>query len=113
MTGILLDENLPASLDLPTSLPIEHSSVLGISPTDPMIWDHAKVKDLVIVTKDADFSFRIASEVPPPRVVHLRIGNMRLKDLKNTVQKLWPQVESHLQAAKLINVYKDRIEVVA
>ncbi len=113
MTGILLDENLPASLELPTSLPIEHSSTLGNSPTDTTIWDHATAEDLVIVTKDADFSFRIAAATPPPRVVHLRIGNMRLRDLKNTVQNLWPKVEGHLPTAKLINVYKDRIEVVA
>ena len=65
------------------------------------------------MTKDADFSFRIASSVPPPCVVHLRVGNMRLKDLKKTVQGLWPQVERHLRAAKLIDVYEDRIEVIA
>ena len=112
MTGILIDENLPASLVLPTSLPVFHASVLGSSPTDAMIWSFAESKDLVIFTKDSDFSFRIASSSPPPRVVHLRIGNLRLEDLRALVQKLWPQVMSHFPSAKLINVYSDRLEVV-
>lgn len=112
MTGILLDENLPANLTLPTALTVTHVSSLGSSPTDSQIWHHALSSDLVIVTKDADFSFRIAPVNPPPRVVHLRIGNMRLRDLKATCTRMWPRIETHLQNAKLINVYASRIEVI-
>ena len=112
MRGILLDENLPASLSFPSDLPQDHVSSLGSSPADSRIWQHAQTFDLVIVTKDADFSFRIAMESPPPRVVHLRIGNMRLRELKAVCARFWPRIEAHLKSAKLVNVYENRIEVV-
>ena len=64
MTGILLDENLPRSLSLPTSFPIEHVEILGESPTDSDIWVHAEENDLVIITKDADFSLLSVSSEP-------------------------------------------------
>jgi predicted nuclease of predicted toxin-antitoxin system len=112
--GILLDENLPESLSLPTILPISHVSELGPSPTDSEIWAHAAATSKVIVTKDADFSLRAKSNPsPPPWVVHLRIGNLRLRELEQTVESLWRQVESHLPATKLINVCRDRIEFIS
>ena len=112
MRGILLDENLPANLALPSSLPQEHVSTLGPSPADSLIWQYARSNDLIIVTKDADFSFRIATESPPPRIVHIRAGNMRLAALMAMCTRLWPGIEAHLQDAKLVNVYDDRLEVV-
>ncbi len=68
---------------------------------------------MIIVTKDADFSHRIAAVEPPPRVVHIRAGNMRLRQLIAFVESAWPQVESHFPEAKLVDLYADRIEVVA
>ncbi len=85
---------------------------LGVSLTDSEIWEYAKENDLIIVTKDADFSHRIAAASPPPRIVHIRIGNMKLQDLLGFLKRSWPQIELHLPVAKLINVYSDRIEVV-
>ena len=112
MKGIIIDENLPASLVLPTSIKVNHALTLGLSPTDTEIWDYAKENDLIIITKDADFSHRIVAGSPPPRIVHLRIGNMKLQDLISFMKRSWTQVETHLPVAKLINVYADRIEVV-
>lgn len=48
---------------------------------DAAIWQYAKEHDLIIVSKDADFSDWIMLSDPPPKVIHLRIGNMRLRDL--------------------------------
>ena len=59
MNGFFFDENLPAKILLTPSLPIIHVSVLGRSPSDTEIWQYAKDKKLVIVTKDADFSERL------------------------------------------------------
>ncbi len=87
--------------------------MLGDSPSDRDIWEYAETEDLVIVTKDADFSILIAIHTPPPRVVHLRLGNMRLRELRTTMEDLWDQIEASLVSAKLVNVYKDRIESIA
>ncbi|WP_353852118.1 DUF5615 family PIN-like protein [Microcystis sp. LE19-41.2A] len=50
---------------------------LGRIPRDTEIWQYPKDKKLVIVTKDADFSDRLMLDFSPPKVVHLRFGNIR------------------------------------
>jgi predicted nuclease of predicted toxin-antitoxin system len=112
MRGFLFDENLPRVPSLQTSLPVTHALDLGSRLTDSQLWAHAQRNDLAIVTKDADFSQRIVLSVPPPRVVHLRVGNMRGRDFAAWLERIWPQIESAIAAHKLLNVYRDRIEAV-
>jgi predicted nuclease of predicted toxin-antitoxin system len=110
MTGFLLDGNLPARLRFSPGLPLVPLSSVGQNPTDSQIWDFAKKRDLVIVSKDADFSDRIIANSPPPRVVHLRFGNLRRNDFHALLARVWPQVETLLETHKLVNVYADRLE---
>lgn len=77
MNGFLFDSNLPARITFTPAWPVTHARSLGPQTTDSTLWDYARVHDLVIVTKDADFSHRIMAQSPPPRVGHLRIGNVR------------------------------------
>lgn len=77
MTGFLFDENLPAVSGLSSKFSVTHVTSLAARMSDTEVWEHAERDDLVIVTKDADFSQRVILASPPPRVVHLRIGNMR------------------------------------
>ncbi len=113
MTGFLLDENLPNSLRFTPAFPVKHVRDLGQSLTDKNIWTYAKEHDLVIVTKDADFSERMLISEPPPKVIHLRFGNMRLVDFHAHLAKVWPRIEELLVTNKLINIYADRLEAVA
>ncbi len=80
---------------------------------DTFIWDYATQNDLVIVTKDTDFSDRMLLASPPPRVVHIRLGNMRLRELHAYLANAWPQVEALLHTSKLIDIYPNRIEAAA
>ena len=112
MKGFLFDENIPSRLIFTPSLPVISTNVLGQSPSDTMLWEHALANSYVIVTKDTDFSNRIMLSVPPPWVVHLRIGNMRKQNFHQLLARVWLQVESLLPAHKLINVYTDRIEAI-
>lgn len=112
MNGYLLDENLPINIEFSPSLPVTHVTSLGSSPTDTEIWEYAKLSDLVIVTKDADFSDRIIVSSPPPKVVHLRFGNMKKKDFHAFLKKTWPQIESLIKDHKLVNVYFDCFEII-
>ena len=113
MNGYVLDENLPQQLRFTPALPVVHVRDLGPSLTDSEVWTHAKTNDLVIVTKDADFSDRIMLLEPPPRVVHLRFGNMRLAAFHAFLAHVWPNIEALLEDHKLVNVYLDRLEAVA
>ena len=112
MNGFLFDENLPINVGIFPSLPITHVSSLGSSLTDTKIWEYAKRNNLVIVTKDADFSNRIIVSNPPPKIVHLRFGNMRKRHFHMFLRKIWPQIGELIKHPKLVNVYLDCFESV-
>jgi len=112
MNGFLFDENLPAKIQFTPSFPVIHVSVLGASPSNTQIWQYAKQNDLAIVTKDADFSDRLMVNPFPPRVIHLRFGNMRKRVFHAFLASVWPKIEALVVEHKLINVYLDRIEAI-
>ncbi len=112
MNGFLFDENLPRVTSLPTSFPVIHAVDLGERLTDTELWNYAKENGLVIVSKDADFSQRIVLSSPPPRVVHLRVGNLRRRDFSNWLQLTWPRIETFIRVNKLVSAYMGRIEAV-
>lgn len=94
MNGFLFNENLPINIEFSPSLPITHVSSLGSSTTDTKIWEYAKQINLVIITKDTDFSDRISVSNPPPRIVHLRFGNMRKKSFIHFSRKSGPKLRN-------------------
>jgi predicted nuclease of predicted toxin-antitoxin system len=47
---------------------------------------------------------------PPPKVIHVRVGNMKMKQFYDVLSDLWPGVTSLSDSYKLINVFSDRIE---
>ena len=110
MKGFLFDENLPARLRFSPKLPIVPVSNVGKIPSDSQIWEFARRRELVIVSKDADFSDRIITNSPPPRVVHLRFGNLRKNEFHALLARVWPRIETLLKSHKLVNVYSDRLE---
>ncbi|MBE9004758.1 DUF5615 family PIN-like protein [Fortiea sp. LEGE XX443] len=111
MNGFLFDENLPSKIQFTPSLPIIHASVLGKSPSDTEIWQYGKDQNLVIVTKDADFSDRLMLDTSPPKVIHLRFGNMRKREFHEFLARIWPQIEALIINHKLINVYREQMEI--
>lgn len=113
MNGFLLDENLPRRLLFQPGGLVTQAATLGANPSDAQLWDYARDHELVIVTKDADFSGRIILATPPPWIVHLRLGNLRRKQFHAFLADLWPKIEALLSAHKLINVFHDRIEGIA
>jgi predicted nuclease of predicted toxin-antitoxin system len=110
MKGYLFDGNVPSRLQFSPKLPIIPLSRVGKNPTDSQIWNFGRIHDLVKVSKDADFSDRIIASFPPPRVVHLRFGNLRRAEYHALLARWWPKIESLLKTNKLVNVYTDRLE---
>jgi predicted nuclease of predicted toxin-antitoxin system len=109
MKGYLFDGNVPARLRFSPRLPIVPLSKAGRNPTDSRIWEFERKHDLVIVSKDADFSDRIITK-SPPRVVHLRFGNLGKDEYHALLAHHWRQIEKLLKSHKLVNVYSDRLE---
>jgi predicted nuclease of predicted toxin-antitoxin system len=49
-------------------------------------------------------------DLSPPKVVHLRFGNMRKKEFHSFLGNVWMEIEALVITHKLINVYLDQIE---
>ena len=113
MKGFLLDENLPSRLVCSPGLPLVPFSQVANHPSDSEIWNFARLNELVIVTKDADFSDRILVSEPPPWVIHRRFGNLRRTEFHRFLEQIWPRLEFLLASNKMINVYHDRMEAVS
>lgn len=109
----LIDANLPYRFELWRGEQFQHVFDLDDTWSDSEIWQHARTHDLVIVSKDADFSDWIMLANPPPRIVHLRIGNMRMRDFHSFVSQVWPQICVLIESHKLVIVHKSRIECIA
>jgi predicted nuclease of predicted toxin-antitoxin system len=112
MRGFLIDVNLPYRFSLWSGEDFEHMRDVGEAWTDTQIWRYAQERDLVIVSKDTDFSDRVLVTGAPPRVVHVRLGNMRMADLHGLISRLWPQIVELSATNRLVTVYRDRIEAI-
>jgi predicted nuclease of predicted toxin-antitoxin system len=112
MPRFLIDVNLPYRFSLWSAEDFAHMRDIGETWTDTQIWQYARDRDMVIVSKDADFSDRAMISVPPPRVVHLRFGNMRMRDFHALISRLWPSIVVLSATNRLVQVFEDRIEAV-
>jgi len=112
MPRFLIDANLPYRFALWSGDDCAHMRDLGETWTDTQIWEYARACDMVIVSKDADFSDRMMVSSPPPRVVHDRFGNMRMRDFHGLITRLWPQVTALSMSNRLVRLYQDRIETI-
>ena len=109
----LIDANLPYRFDLWRGPAFTHVFDLDDTWTDSEIWSHAREKDFVIVSKDADFSVRIILAEPPPRVIHIRVGNMKMRELHGFIARVWPQATELIASHKLVIIHQYTIECVA
>ena len=112
MASFLIDANLPYYFELWRGDDYLHLFDLNDEWSDSEIWNYAREHSLTIVTKDADFSDRIILNEPPPRVIHIRIGNMRMRDFHALLNRAWPEVCELSKAYKLVRVYQDRVECI-
>lgn len=110
MKRFLIDANLPKAISKWGGS--EFAFVYDLDPamSDSRIWEYARENELTIVTKDADFSQRIMLTTPPPKVIHIRVGNMRLHELEAFIDTTWQRVARLSYKHKLVNVLVDRLE---
>lgn len=112
MPRFLVDVNLPYRFSLWSGEDCIHMRDIGEAWTDTQIWQYARDREMVIVSKDADFSDRMMISVPPPRVVHIRMGNMGMRDFHRLLSDLWPHIVRLSATNRLIQVYQGRIEAI-
>ena len=110
MASFLIDANLPYYFSLWNTSDFIHQKDINDVWTDEQIWFYAKEKNLTIISKDSDFSNKIMMSIPPPKVIHIRFGNMKMKPFFDTINKVWNDVVEMNKEYKLVNVFTDRIE---
>ncbi len=76
----------------------EHLEDLGIRHAkDSAIWDYAKEKDAVLITKDEDFVNRFRRQQDTPVIVWLRIGNATNRVLIDWIMPALPTIVARLE----------------
>jgi predicted nuclease of predicted toxin-antitoxin system len=110
MVKYIIDAHLPYYFSLWAGEEYVHVSDLNEMWTDTEIWDYAKDNQLTIVTKDTDFSDRILLSQPPPHVIHIKFGNMKMREFHQTISSVWNEARKLSKQYKLVRIFKDRVE---
>lgn len=110
MKKYLVDANLPSKIAIWRTEEFEFVANIDDEWTDTEIWNYARLHDLTIISKDSDFSHRIISSHPPPRIIHVKIGNLKLKEFISFIERIRNSVSKLSDTHKLVNLFIDRIE---
>ena len=109
MVEFLVDANLPKYFRFWSSNKYLHVSDLGTDLLDSQIWTYARENHLTIISKDADFSSRIINTDPPPKVIHIKIGNMKIGELYSFINDRWEEILEMNALYKLVKAYPDKV----
>ena len=76
----------------------EHVLEAGLAQSkDTAIWNYAKQRDAIIMSKDEDFAEWVGRGRPGPTVVWLRIGNTSTPALLAWLEPLLPRIVLQLE----------------
>ena len=75
-----------------------HVSEIGLQAADdPLVWEHARKEQAVIVSKDEDFADRWLLSDRPVALVWVRKGNCSNRALLEWFEPLWPDTLKRLE----------------
>ena len=112
MNGFLVDVNLTYRVDVWRSNEFQYLVDIDETLSDSEIWNYAKLNNLTVLTKDSDFADRIMLSSPPPRIIHFKIGNIRLAKFVLFIDNRWSAIKLASESYKLVSVFRNRIEVI-
>ena len=112
MAKYLIDANLPYYFILWKRPDIVHVRNLDDTWSDERIWEYARLNNMIIVTKDADFSIKALHKGTPPKVIHIKFGNLKMRDFHSKLYQIWDEIEKSIEESSMVNVYSDRIEAI-
>ncbi len=110
MVKYLIDAKLPYYFSLWAIDEYIHVKYINDEWSDSQIWQYAKERNLTIVTKDADFSDRMLLNEPPPRIIHIKLGNMKMKAFHALISSIWEEVCELSKQYKLVRIFEKRID---
>jgi predicted nuclease of predicted toxin-antitoxin system len=81
----------------------------GNSSTDEQITAFSAQEDWVVVTKDKDFYFSHILNRSPRRLLLVRCGNYRLRDMCSLFERHMPEIEAAFERADLVELFSDQV----
>jgi len=112
MPGYLIDANLPRWFKPWSGPEYQFVDDLGPNWSDTQIWQFAQTHDLTIVSKDADFSHRAMASRTGTPVIHIRTGNLTMREFHQIVAPIWGAACRLSRSSRLVQIYRDGIETV-
>ena len=112
MVLYLIDANLPYYFRLWNTPEYVHQLDINPKSKDHEIWEYAKLNKLTIITKDSDFMTKVLLFNSPPKVIHVRTGNIDMKKFFSIINACWNDVLIMSQTHKLVTMFSDHIEAI-
>lgn len=79
--------------------------------TDIEIIKIAREEERIVITKDSDFYYSHIIDKKPKKLILVKTGNLRTKDLKNLFSILFDQIIKNMERYDLIEVHKKYLVV--
>jgi len=92
MARFLIDANLPRYFAPWSGPDCEFAHDMGNGWSDSDAWAYASARGLTIVSKDADFTNRALLGTAGPKVIHMRLGNLRMREFHLIVANRWASI---------------------
>ncbi|MGY6741592.1 MAG: DUF5615 family PIN-like protein [Cecembia sp.] len=111
----LLDANIPPSLaDDLIGHKVDHviSFPLGTSTIDTEINDYCYQNNCILITKDSDFYDSFILHKKPPKLILVKLGNLKIRELRNYFRKNRDLIESLINQHSLIILTPESIKVI-
>jgi predicted nuclease of predicted toxin-antitoxin system len=81
----------------------------GNSSTDEQIIAFSALEDWVVVTKDKDFYFSHILSRSPRRLLLVRCGNYRLRDMYSLFERHITEIEAAFEKGDLVELFSDQV----
>ena len=112
MARFIIDANLPYYFSIWRGSDYIHVNDVDDGWSDSQLWCYAAEYGLTIVTKDADFSDRVLLTEPPPQVIHVKLGNMKMRGFHRAISSVWEPVCELSSQHRLVRIFADRLEAI-
>ncbi len=111
---LILDAHMPASLaSYFIGHDVLHTSSLpeGNFTSYQTITQISIIEDRALITKDSDFYYSYVASRKPKKLVLVKLGNMRLKDLKAYFERNAKKITDLLKEHSFLILEQDKIRV--
>ena len=112
MARFLVDVNLPRNFSGWAGDDYVFVRDIDATWSDRTIWDHARANGFIIISQDADFIDRALLEPESPKIIHMRLGNIRLREWRVLMSRLWPEILLEISAFRIVVVFKDTLDCI-